>query len=179
LLNAWITRDYRVCTASHTVPVSYRSCRTLYETRPNPNYVPPDNSGGDRACKGVTLADCLRAVARASNPTMQVPVGTECVDRTYNQWICDAYETRSTTYPELRRESATRLTIFEYTESGFVRLDGKVAEIVTPGLTDVQANSSVPTLTTSSTTFDLSIPGRLQTLQFQNGFLYAIAVGTL
>ncbi len=178
-LSAWITRNYQVCTSSHETTVSYRHCETRYETRPNPNYVPPDNSGGDRACKGVTLADCLRTVSRASNPTIQVPVSVECGDRSYKTWVCDAYENRSQTYPELRVESATRLTIFEYTDSGFVRLDGKVAEITTPGLADVQSNSTVPRLTTSSTTFDLSVPGRLQTLQFQNGFLYAIASGTL
>jgi hypothetical protein len=178
-LNGWITQYYQVCTKNHVVSSTYRYCETRYETRANPDYVPPDNSGGDRACKGVTLADCLRTVSRASNPTIQVPVGIECGDRTNTQWFCDAYENRSSTYPDLRTESSTRLTIFEYTESGFVRLDSKVHEITTPALADVQANASIEKLTTSSTAFDLSVPGRLQTLYFQNGFLYAIANGVL
>jgi hypothetical protein len=178
-LNGWITQNYQVCTKSHTDSASYHFCSTRYETRPNPSYVPPDNSGGDRACHGVTLSECLRSVSRASNPTIQVPVGVECEDREYARWVCDAYENRSYTYPELRVETATRLTIFEYTATGFVRLDGKVAEISTPALAELQANASVPKLTTTSATFDLSIPGYLQTLQFQNGFLYAIAAGVL
>jgi hypothetical protein len=183
-LSSWITRQYQVCTASHEVPSTYRHCFTRYETRPNPNYTPPDNPSGDRACKGITLADCLRAVARASNPTIQVPVGTQCEERTMTTWVCDAYETRSHTYPELTTTSATRLTIFEYTPAGFVRLDGKVREIatqqvVTQGLADIPFEGQVEKLTTSSEAFDLSIPGHLQTLQFQNGFLYAIASGVL
>lgn len=175
----WVTQNYQVCTQSHTVPTTYRYCETRYETRPNPNYVPPDNSGGDRACKGVTLSDCLHAVARAANPTIEVPVGVECRDSTYEQWVCDASENRSYTYPQLRTEAATRLTIFEYTEAGFVRLPGKVREVTTPALANASANATVAKLTTSSDTFDLSIPGYLQTLYFQKGFLYAIADGVL
>lgn len=178
-LTGWQTQHYSVCTASHTEKQSYRSCSTQYETRPNPDYTPPDNSGGDRACKGVTLSDCLRAVAKAANTTIQVPVGTTCKDLEYDHWTCDAYEYGSYTYPTTNTEFETRLSIFEYTEPGFVWLDSKVREITTQGLADLSLDSRVQKLTTSTQTFDLSIPGQLQTLYFQNGFLYAIASGVL
>lgn len=179
-LDAWVMQNYQVCTRSHSVESSYRHCYTRYEKRPNPNYAPPDNSSGDRACKGITLADCLRQVARASNPTVQVPVGTSCEERKTSTWVCDAYEAKTREYPRFTNESATRLTIYEYTEQGFVRLDGKVRSIVTHGELDgVPLTTRVDKLTTSSETFDLSIPGRLQTLNFQNGFLYAVSSGTL
>lgn len=178
-LSSWQTQNYSYCAKSHSVERSYRHCDTIYETRPNPNYTPPDNSGGDRACQGVTLADCLRAVSRASNPTIQVPVGQKCEQRTYNDWICDETKYGSYTYPLFRNEDATRLTIFEYTDQGFIRLDSKVSEITTPGLDQATLDTKVPTLTTSSETYDLAIPGALQTLYFQNGFLYAIAAGKL
>lgn len=178
-LSSWQTQNYSYCSKSHSVERSYRHCDTIYETRPNPNYTPPDNSGGDRACQGVTLADCLRSVSRASNPTIQVPVGQKCEQRTYNDWICDETKYGSYTYPLFRNEDATRLTIYEYTDQGFIRLDSKVSEITTPGLDQTTLDAKVPTLTTSSETYDLAIPGALQTLYFQNGFLYAIAAGKL
>ncbi|HMA91808.1 MAG TPA: hypothetical protein VKP30_03935, partial [Polyangiaceae bacterium] len=46
-LSSWQTQNYSYCTKSHSVERSYRHCDTVYETRPNPNYTPPDNSGGD------------------------------------------------------------------------------------------------------------------------------------
>ena len=133
-LTSWETRTYSVCTESHTVDVPYTYCQTVYEERPNPDYVPPDNSGGDRACNGLTLSDCLRQVSRASNPTIQVPVGRECEQRVRTHWICDARESRSYTYPNLGTETATRLYIYEYTADGFIRLDTQVSEITTAGL---------------------------------------------
>ena len=178
-LASWETRTYSVCIESHTVDVPYQDCRTLYEEQPNPDYTPPDNSGGDRACNGTTLSDCLRAVSRASNPTIQVPVGRQCEERMRTNWICDARESRSYTYPNLESDYATRLYIYEYTDSGFVRLDTNVSEITDAGLDTISPDSVVSTLTTSTETYDLAIPGRLQTLYFQNGMLYAIADGTL
>jgi hypothetical protein len=178
-LESWETRTYSVCTESHTVEVPYTYCYTVFEERPNPDYTPPDNSGGDRGCDGMTLSDCLRAVSRAANPTIQVPVGRECEERIRTHWICDARETRSYTYPELTTEYATRLYIYEYTSDGFIRLDSKVSEIVNEGLESKSQDAVVPTLTTSTETFDLAVPGRLQTLYFQNDMLYAIADGML
>lgn len=178
-LTSWETRTYSVCTESHTVEIPYQYCRTLYEERPNPDYTEPDNSGGDRACNGTTLADCLVAVSRASNPTIQVPVGRECEERVRSRWICDARESRSYTYPNLTTSHSSRLYIYEYTADGFVRVDSQVSEITTAGLEQQSSDSVVPTLTTSTETYDLAVPGRLQTLYFQNGMLYAIADGVL
>ena len=178
-LTSWETRTYSVCVESHTVEVPYQYCRTLYEERPNPDYTPPDNSGGDRACNGTTLADCLRTVSRAANPTIQVPVGRECEERIRTRWICDARESRSYTYPNLTTEHATRLYIYEYTAEGFIRLASQVSEITNEGLDRQSPEDVVPTLTTSTETYDLAVPGVLQTLYFQNGMLYAIADGVL
>jgi hypothetical protein len=178
-LASWQTRTYSVCVASHTVEVPYEYCRTLYEERPNPDYTPPDNSGGDRACNGQTLSDCLRAVSRAANPTIQVPVGRECNQSVRTHWICDARESRSYTYPNLDTETATRLYIYEYTPDGFVRLDTEVSEITNQGLDEQSPGEVIPTLTTSADTYDLAVPGTLQTLYFQNEMLYAIADGIL
>ncbi|MBN2194506.1 MAG: hypothetical protein JW751_16940 [Polyangiaceae bacterium] len=178
-LDRWETYGYSVCTAGHTVPRTYRHCNTIYETRPNPAYVPPDNSGGDRACNGVTLADCLRSVARVASPTIDVPIGTECTEHEYQDWVCDAHEYRTATYPRLITEYATRLFIYEYTDAGFVRLATQVSEITTAGIEEQTLDDVVSTLTTSPEAYDLAVPGIVQTLYFQNGFLYVISDGIL
>jgi hypothetical protein len=64
-LESWNTRSYSVCSQSHEVESPYQHCWTQFETRPNPDYTPPENSGGDRGCQGTTLSDCLTVVARA------------------------------------------------------------------------------------------------------------------
>ncbi|HMI93641.1 MAG TPA: hypothetical protein VK509_19845, partial [Polyangiales bacterium] len=175
----WATNYYSTCTQSHVVPTQYTHCTTTYEERPNPDYLPPDNSAGDRACKSVTLADCLRQVARVSNKTIQVAVGQECVERTMQNWVCDRSEQQMVEYPTFSYEAVTQLYIYEYAPSGFVRLDTKVSEITNPGLNALSLEDSVPKLTTSAETFDLSIPGSVQTLQFKDGILYVISQGVL
>ncbi len=178
-LSGWETNHYNVCTQSHDVTTTYTHCQTIYEEQPNPNYTPPDNSGGDRSCEGTTLADCLHQVSRASSKTIQVPVGKECEERTRTQWICDAWEQRSYTYPTFESTRFTTLFIYEYTDSGFIRLDSKVHEIVNQGLEQVSMDDQVETLTTSDEAYDLLIEGAVQTLRFQGGFLYVIAAGAL
>lgn len=178
-LSGWRSNTYSVCTASHTVETQYQYCWTEYETRPNPDYKPADNSGGDRSCHGTTLSDCLVEVARVSNQTIQVPVGRKCEQRTRSRWICDARESRTVEYPTFLHESSTQLYIYEYTENGFIRLDSKVHEITNQGLESVNLNSQVDVLTTSTESYDLAVPGSIQTLRFQNGFLYVISQGVL
>ncbi|HWO09005.1 MAG TPA: hypothetical protein VNN80_05980 [Polyangiaceae bacterium] len=173
------TSSYSVCTASHTVEVPYTDCQTEFETRPNPDYVPPDNSGGDRGCQGTTLSDCLVAVARVSNRTIQVPIGQRCEEKVHQDWYCDARENRTTQYPEFRTDLSTRLEIYEYTDAGFVRVENSVHEITTPGLDATSLDAVVPTLGTSSEAFDLAVPGSVQSVYFQNGFLYVISQGVL
>lgn len=177
-LDEWTTRTYPVCTESHVTEVPYQHCWTEYETRPNPDYVEPDNSGGDRACSGLTLSDCLIEVARVSNKTIQVPVGRKCEERVYRRWVCDRSEQRSTTYPTFRYEAWTRLFIYEYTDAGFVRVDSQVHE-VSSDLSGVAPDAEVDVITTSAETYDLAVPGTIQTLQFQNGYLYVISQGVL
>jgi hypothetical protein len=178
-LSGWRSSTYPVCTQSHTVQSAYDYCWTEYETRPNPDYAPPDNSGGDRSCQGTTLSDCLVRVARVSNQTIQLPVARRCEERTRQTWVCDAHEQRTTQYPEFRSEQSSRLFIYEYTDTGFVRLDGSVHEITTGGLQAQSPEARISTLTTSTDTFDLAVPGAIQTLYFQGGFLYVISQGIL
>jgi hypothetical protein len=178
-LDAWQTQTYPVCTASHTTSTPYTYCWTEYETRPNPDYVEPDNSGGDRACHGTTLSDCLVQVARVSNKTIQVPVGRKCEERERTDWFCDSYETRSTTYPLFRNEDSTQLYIYEYTDDGFVQIDSKVHEVTNTGLDTTAPDDTVDVITTSVDEFDLAVPGSVQTLYFQNGYLYVISKGVL
>ncbi len=173
------TRTYSVCTASHTVEVPYQHCWTEYEERPNPDYEPPDNSGGDRSCQGQTLSDCLRDVARVANETIMVAVGRQCETRVRHNWICDARETRSYEYPVFEYDHDTQLFIYEYNEDGFVRLDSQVHEIENEGLESQSEDANVAVLTTSTETYDLAVPGAVQTLYFQNGYLYVISEGIL
>jgi hypothetical protein len=178
-VDAWATNDYSVCTASHVVEAPYTYCWTEYETRPNPDYTEPDNSGGDRACMGTTLSDCLIHVARVSNKTIQVPVGRKCEERVHSKWYCDAYEQRSVDYPVFRHDTSTRLYIYEYTEDGFVRVDSKVHEVTNSDLGAADPNSQVEVITTSAESYELAVPGQVQTLYFQSGYLYVISKGVL
>ncbi|HET9957932.1 MAG TPA: hypothetical protein VFQ61_25715 [Polyangiaceae bacterium] len=178
-VEGWRTLSYSSCTQSHTVPSRYEYCETQYETRPNPDYVAPDNSGGDRACHGTTLSDCLIEVARVANKTIQVPVGRKCEEREYQNWVCDHYELVTNEYPELRTDISTRLYIYEYTESGFVRVDSSVHEVNAEELDTLAADATVKSVRTSAETYDLAVPGGIQTLYFQNGFLYVVSQGVL
>lgn len=178
-LSSWASNTYSVCTASHTTETPFEYCWTEYETRPNPDYVEPDNSGGDRACKGTTLSDCLMQVARVSNKTIQVPVARKCEQHKRINWFCDASEQRTSTYPLFRHQVATQLYIYEYTDAGFVRVDSTVHEVTSPGLHALGADAKVDAITTSAATFDLAVPGAVQTLYFQNGYLYVISQGVL
>jgi hypothetical protein len=178
-LSSWASNTYSVCTASHTTETPFEYCWTEYETRPNPDYVEPDNSGGDRACKGTTLSDCLIQVARVANKTIQVPVARKCEQRKHINWFCDASEQRTSTYPLFRHEAFTQLYIYEYTDAGFVRVDSTVHEVTNPGLDALGGSAKVDVITTSAATFDLAVPGAVQTLYFQNGYLYVISKGVL
>ncbi|MBN2529602.1 MAG: hypothetical protein JXR76_24650 [Deltaproteobacteria bacterium] len=178
-LERFDNESYWRCTQSHTVEAPYTYCYTQYETRPNPNYVPPDNSSGDRGCSGTTLADCLKHVASVSNETIEVPVGRVCENKTRTEYICDVGEVVQYEVPRYREEIVTRLSIYEYTPTGFIRFASDVAEIQNDGLSKVALTDTVDTLTSSTEKSDLQIDGEVQTLYFQNGFLYVISKGVL
>lgn len=179
LVDSWRSEIYSVCTQSHTTETPYEHCWTEYEARPNPDYVEPDNSGGDRSCDGVTLSDCLVQVARVANKTIRVPVGHKCEERIKYKWFCDAYEQRTAEYPVYRYEEFTRLYIYEYTDEGFIQVDTRVHEVTNTALEDTDPNDTVESINTSAETFDLAVPGSVQTLYFQNGYLYVISKGVL
>lgn len=179
LVDYWKTDVYSVCTESHTTETPYQYCWTEYETRPNPDYVEPDNSGGDRSCRGTTLSDCLVQVAKVSNKTIQVPVGQKCRQDVRVDWFCDAYEQRTAEYPVYKYDDSTRLYIYEYTDAGFVQVDAKVHEVDATALADAAPTDQVETIKTSTESFDLAVAGSVQTLYFQNGYLYVISNGVL
>lgn len=173
------TDTYSVCVEGHTVTEEYTSCSTEYETRPNPSYVPPDNSGGDRACHGETLADCIQTVSRVAAETIHVPIGRTCVPAERSSYVCDARETRTSSYPTFANEVHTRLYVYEYTEDGFIRFGDDVAEIDAAALLDESLDSTVELLPMTDEIAKLTLPGHVQTVQFQNGYLYVIAQGLL
>jgi hypothetical protein len=74
-------------------------------------------------------------------------------------WICDRTEQQTSEYPTFSYESVTQLYIYEYTPDGFVRLDTHVNEITNQGLSALALDEVVPNLTTSTESFDLTIPG--------------------
>ena len=70
-LDSWQTQTYSVCTVSHTTMTPYTYCWTQYETQPNPDYVAPDNSGGDRGVPrrhAVRLPDASREGLEQDDP---------------------------------------------------------------------------------------------------------------
>ncbi len=178
-VDSWRTELYSVCSQSHTTETPYDYCWTEYEDQPNPDYVEPDNSGGDRSCKGVTLSECLIQVAKVANKTIRVPVEHKCEKRIRYNWFCDAYEQRTAEYPVYRYAENTRLYIYEYTDEGFIQVDAQVHEVTNTELAATDPNDTVDTVNTSTETFDLSVPGSVQTLYFQNGYLYVISQGVL
>ncbi len=178
-VKAWETRTYSMCVESHTEISPYKSCSTQYKTIPNPAYVAPNNSGGDRACTGSTLSDCIRRVSKESAKTIQVPTGTTCVQVEREEFVCDRYEQRSNSYPTYNDDTYTRLYIYEYTEDGFIRFQDDVEEIDEARLAETDLDSTLDILPMSDAASQLRIDGDIEALQFQNGYLYVIAQGLL
>jgi hypothetical protein len=179
ILTGWSTQHYSVCIESHYVPYTYESCTTQYETKPNPAYVPPDNSGGDRACSGTTLASCIRKAAAEAAETIRFPVGTTCELVEAQRYVCDKAESKSYTYPTSSGRTSSRLHIYEYTEAGFIRFADEVTDIDAANLTSTDLDAPVETLTLSDEAADLTVNGRVQSVQFQNDYLYVISEGRL
>lgn len=175
----WETRHYTRCVENHTVTSTYNHCSTDYETRPNPNYTEPDNTGGDRSCTGETLSTCIRKVAQQSAKTIRVPVGRSCEQRERYRFVCDRYESGSYDYPTYTRESRTLLYIYEYTDDGFIRFSSDVTDVDAGALADTDLDSMVESLPLNEETSELSVPGSVQSVQFQNGYLYVISEGNL
>lgn len=179
ILNEWKTQSYSVCIESHTEAESYDNCTTQYEERPNPNYVEPDNNGGDRSCTGTTLASCIHEVAKVSSKTIQVPVGRSCETVEYERFVCDKSEYKSYTYPDYEYETYSKLHIYEYTDDGFIRFSDQVSDVDIDQLATTDLSAKVDTLSLSDTLADLRIKGEVQAVQFQNDYLYVISDGLL
>jgi hypothetical protein len=179
VLRGWETRHYSVCVEGHSEPYSYRSCTTQYETRPNPAYVPPDNSGGDRSCSGTTLESCIRKVASESAETIQVPVGTTCQMVESSRYVCDRSEYQSYTYPVYEYETYSRLHIYEYTDAGFIRFSDEVTDVDAANLATTDLDATIDTLALAEEAAELKVSGSVQAVQFQNGYLYVISEGRL
>ncbi len=178
-LTGFETRSYSVCVESHQKVTSYQYCSTEYEERPNPNYVEPDNNGGDRACTGTTLSSCIRKVAQVSSKTIRVPVGRSCETRERSEFVCDRSEHKSYTYPNYDYDTYTKLHIYEYTDDGFIRFSDEVSDVDVAHLTSTDLDAMVDTLALSDQTADLRINGNVQVVQFQGGYLYVVSDGVL
>jgi hypothetical protein len=158
------TYTYQVCTNYNPRYEQYESCSVKYERRDNPDYRAPNPQTGDYSCNGKSLADCIQEAAPTVSQYIYVPVGQSC----QMQWRgrCEAYETRSTTYPRFETESATEMTIYRFAGGSFTRLDSSLGKMIEK--TGAIAFEKNP----------LSVPGAIANrnqIQFQNGHLYVFA----
>jgi hypothetical protein len=158
------TYSYQECTSYNPQYEQITVCSIDYERRTNPDYRAPDPATGDYACNGKSLADCVAAAAPVVSQYIYAPVGQTC--NQVWQGRCEAYQTRTNTYPRFDTESTTELTIYRFGGGSFTKLDSSLATMVE------RAGSLV---------FDkgpLEIKGAIANrnqLQFQNGHLYAFA----
>ena len=162
------TYTYQVCSNYNPRAEQVQSCNVNYERKPNPDYRAPNPSTGDYACEGKALADCIKQAAPTVSQYIYVPVGQTC----QQVWIgrCEAYETRSTTYPRFKDEEATELTVYRFEAGSFTKLDGSLSKMVEKQ--GALAFEQGP----------LSVKGLIQNrnqVQFQNGHLYMFADNAL
>ena len=166
------TQTYQYCAKSHEGPArSVRSCSPKYEQRPNPDYRPPQTTGGDYACNGKTLLDCIQEAAPTVSQYIYVRVGETCTTYTYHDYVCDQYATSSVSYPTYSYQQSTQFVVYRYDAGDFVKLDEQLYELADPGAGAV----TVPTLTFSGKPLEVS--GAIDSkndLQFQHGQFYVL-----
>jgi hypothetical protein len=165
------TYSYQVCTNYNPRYDQIQVCHVNYEQRPNPDYRPPDPTTGDYACNGQSLADCIQQAAPVVSQYIEVPVGQSC-DLVW-EGRCEAYETKTQTYPTFNHESATEVTIYRFEGGTFTKLDSSLATLV-------QDPSKPGSLTFRKDPLEVkgSIVNRNQ-IQFQNGQLYVFSDNAL
>jgi hypothetical protein len=167
-----LTQSYSYCAASHEGPArSVRFCAPTYQQRPNPDYRPPQSTGGDYACNGKTLLACIQEAAPTVSRYIYVRVGETCSTSTYHDYICDRYETNTVSYPTFSYQQSTQFVVYRYDAGDFVKLDEQIYEMADPGAGAV----NVPSLTFSGK--PLEVAGSIDSkgdLQFQHGHFYVL-----
>ena len=166
------TQTYSYCAASHQGAAhTIKSCMPTYEQRPNPDYRPPQTTGGNYDCNGKTLLDCIQEAAPTVSQYIWVRTGQTCTTSTYYDWVCDQYVTDSVTYPTYGTQSSTQFVVYRYDSGDFVKLDQQLYDMADPGTT----TGSVTSL--NFTGKPLEIDGTIDSkgdLQFQNGHFYVL-----
>src|SRR5450432_3701516 len=166
------TQMYSYCAKSHDGPAhSVRSCSPKYEQRPNPDYRPPQTTGGDYSCNGKTLLDCIQEAAPTVSKYIYVRVGETCSTYTYHDYICDQTATNVVSYPTYRYDASTQFVVYRYDAGDFVKLDEQLYEMADPGAGAV----NVASLTFSGK--PLEVAGSIDqnvVLQFQHGHFYVL-----
>jgi hypothetical protein len=158
------TYSYNVCTNYNPQYEQITQCSVNYEKRANPDYRAPDPATGDYSCNGKKLADCIVAAAPVVSQYIYAPVGQTCTP--VWQGRCEAYETRTQTYPRFTTENETELTIYRFEGGTFTKLDSSLATMTDKG-------GAI-----SFTTSPLSLKGEIANknqVQFQNGHLYVFS----
>jgi hypothetical protein len=165
------TQTYNYCAASHEGPAhSVQTCSPKYEQRANPEYRPPQTSGGDYVCNGKTLLDCIQEAAPTVSKYIWVRAGQTCSTYTYHDWICDRYQTDTVSYPVYSYEQSTQFVVYRYDAGDFVKLDEQLYEMAAPA-----AGANVASLTFNGKPLEVS--GSIDSkndLQFQHGHFYVL-----
>jgi hypothetical protein len=167
------SRTYSYCTAYHPGPEkSVTYCYPKYERRDNPDYVDPQPTGGDYACNGKSLLDCIQEAAPKVSKYIYVRVDPPtCNTYTYHDYICDSRESRTVSYPTYRTDSSTQFVVWRYTDGDFIKLDEQLFQMASPGTT----TGAVPALTFTGAPLEVS--GTIDhkgDLQFQHGHFYVL-----
>jgi hypothetical protein len=156
--------SYQVCTSYNPQYQQITQCSVNYEKQANPDYVPPNPSTGDYSCNGKKLADCIATAAPVVSQYIYVPVGQTC--NQVWQGRCEAYETRTETYPRFTTENETELTIYRFEGGTFTKLDSSLQKMVPKdGSIAFESNP-------------LAVKGQISNknqVQFQNGHLYVFS----
>lgn len=155
---------YQVCTNYNPRYQEVQVCNVTYEQRPNPDYKAPNPSTGNYDCGGKALADCVRDAAPQVSQYVYVPTGQTC--QMVWQGRCEAYETRTDTYPVFRTDKETELTIYRFENGKFTKLDSSLAKM--------SAKADALAFTKEPLAVKGAVVNRNQ-IQMQNGHLYVFA----
>jgi len=159
---------YQVCSKYNPRYQEVQVCHVNYEQRPNPDYKAPNPATGNYDCGGKALADCVRDAAPQVSQYIYVPTGQTC--EMVWQGRCEAYETRTDTYPAFRTDKETELTIYRFENGKFTKLDSSLAKMAAKA--DALAFTKEP----------LAVKGAVvnrNQIQMQNGHLYVFADNAL
>ncbi|MFH1016771.1 MAG: hypothetical protein V1798_01155 [Pseudomonadota bacterium] len=161
------TESYTYCSQYNPQYQQIEICSPVYERQDNRDYVAPSGTG-DYSCGGQTLAACLAQAAPKVSQYIWVKTGQNC--SMVWQGRCEAYETKTYTYPVYKEDQRSEFAVYRYQDGAFHKLDAALAQLdpSTPGSPAAIKFNQLP----------LSVPGFVSNkdqLQFQNGRFYVVA----